>query len=715
MISQAQTAGFKGRISLTAGKAGLDVRVDDGEKADANEYAFYLYRDARKVASRWYGAGTSARFDEMTSPGRYSVTVFRRARGDGQAVRLGSTDLLLGESALAAVAPAKRLTADAFPFPAPVAVDRLEDLAAHWRPGEPQRLDIRVGGFVYPVFRQPAKGDRLYVVFGGAVPDRATITLPRFNRFSWSEDFPGTLLCVADPTLTLNSSLRLGWYVGNAEEDVSAGLAQVIEHLSSLLGVPLDRVVTYGSSGGGFAALQVAARLGRGTTAIAINAQAHVLDYSVRRSVHGFLAACLDGMPGPEARQVHARRLDVIEAWRQPTARSARALLVQNVQDTHHLERHFKPFCAAFDVPQDGNSPDGRIGSMLYSHEDGHAAEPRPMLGRILQHASSLTVPAGPSAAKHGPDLLLHIGLPKTGTTYLQRTFYAALASRAEAPLDYPDAGFYNHQVALYEPLGRHLPWKARPAVPGRWPALRDALGHRRGSVPTLLSAEALSALSNDGVEEFRQRLSDRQVDRIIITVRPLGVLLPSHWQQNMKQGGCGDLAAYAGRMLQVIERGESPSQMFCFRHTVQAWRRVFPDASITVLAMDGSHAQNLLSFARVCGLGQAHDAHLLASVPTAAEQNLSFSVDECRQLLAINERIARGELPASARRRAMDRFFQAREEAGHYERPRLLDRHKEAADAIDRQSAAWLSEQPACTLLRGRDFTEVTLPSVPA
>ncbi|WP_374674994.1 hypothetical protein [Ideonella sp.] len=335
----------------------------------------------------------------------------------------------------------------------------------------------------------------------------------------------------------------------------------------------------------------------------------------------------------------------------------------------------------------------------------GRAPAPRPARPR----PSHPPAPAAPPAVAPGAAVLLHIGLPKTGTTYLQRTFHAAWAGQACPPVDYPEAGFYNHQVALYEPLARFLPWTARRGHPDRWRELQAAMQRDTGGVATLLSAEALSALSDEGVASFRDLLGGRPVGRIIITVRPLASLLPSHWQQNMKQGGRGDLGGYAARMLELIERGEHPAPMFSYRHTVQAWRRVFPHACITVLAMDGSHTQNLLSFARLCGLGSEHDARLLASVPTAAEQNLSFSVQECSQLLEINEQIARGELPVSARRLAMDRFFQAREAGGQYERPTLSPAHREQADALDQVAREWLRVQPECELVHGRNEPVVT------
>lgn len=713
-------AGESGGITLTSSESGLVARVDATVMAEPTQFAFYLYRAGRRVATRWYTDDATAVFSQATAPGRYAVTAFARPTdGTRPAWRIGSAEWTVahgldGDTASRPGTEPASTGRRVQKMPPARPVGGLVELGEAIEPDEEQRLDVTLGDFVYPLLKHPVKGEAMFVVLGGAVPDRSTIELPRFNRFSWRDDFPGTLVCMADPTLTLDPALRLGWYVGSADDDVTEGLACIIERLADTLGIRLENVYTYGSSGGGFAALQVAARLGRGVTAVAINAQTQVLDYSVRRSVDQFLAASFGGLSAAEARQRFATRLSALEAWRQPQAAGARCLLVQNLDDPHHHERHFKPFCQQFGIEPDGQSPDGRMGSMLYRHDDGHAAEPRPMLGAILERAFRLK-PAGSTpvepvcevegdlrpAGRDAAPVVIHVGLPKTGTTYLQRTFHQAFARSDQAPLDYPDVGFYNQQIALYEPLGRFLPWKVREVSSMSWQRLRAVLS-KPGERPLLLSAEALSALDAEGVAEFRRLLGDRPVERIVITTRALHTLLPSHWQQNMKQGGRGDLGSYAQRILEAVEAGRSPAQMFSFRETIRRWRTQFPDTRFSVLVMDGSHTQNLVCFARLCGLGPEHDERLLASVPSAAEQNLSFSVEECRQLLVINERIARGQLPVAARRRAMDAFFRSRESGAHYDKPRLDASQQAAAQALDRSAHEAAAGDPLVDVLHG-------------
>lgn len=347
-----------------------------------------------------------------------------------------------------------------------------------------------------------------------------------------------------------------------------------------------------------------------------------------------------------------------------------------------------------------GPHPAGRYEAVAFSRVPGTSTVERHR-SRALDMAPPREAPS--ASLENAPGVVVHIGLPKTGTTYLQRTFHRALGNAAALPLDYPDTDFYNHQIALYEPLGAFLPWKPRPGAPELWKKL-DARLRTPGDRRILLSAEALSGLETPGIELFRSLLHGRPVERVVITTRALASLLPSHWQQNMKQGGRGTLERYADRILRAIREARSPSQMFCVSQTVRLWRKVFPDTPISVLEMDGAQAQNLLAFAEICGLGVEHDRALLQSVPPASEQNLSFSVDECRQLIEINEAIARGTLDVSARKKAMDAFFLARDKRVTYEKPVLDGERAAAAREVDHRSREALAALPGCKWIHGRE-----------
>jgi hypothetical protein len=295
--------------------------------------------------------------------------------------------------------------------------------------------------------------------------------------------------------------------------------------------------------------------------------------------------------------------------------------------------------------------------------------------------------------------LTVHIGLPKTGTTYLQKTLAAARPGLAQAGVDYPDTGYYNHQIAFYEPLGGHLPWAARPGLPERWAALRDVLSVERDDRHTLLSAEALSALDEAGVERFAELVAARQLVHLVITSRSLERLLPSHWQQNLKQGAVDSLEEFSAATLARVAAGVHPGTMFSAGLALSRWRRVCPSVRVTVLAMGADFAANLAAFASACGIPSTVD--LAAAVPPASEQNLSFSVDECRRLQVLNHRIAAGRAIERDRRRTMAIFFRQRDAGLPYQKPVLPPALVARARELDRWSERACEDDPACRLVR--------------
>lgn len=372
-------------VHLALDDGALVARVDPRPPVDGARFAFYLQRDGKRVETRWYSDEPSARFASPADASRYRVVGFVRRPGEAQA------EMVVSASLHRAVPRGRGVRLDGLKVHE-VEIGSLGDIL---HISGRLRLDVQVPGlpFTYQCLLLRKPGDRLFVVLGGAVPDRAEVELPRFNRFSWAPDFPGSVLCIADPTLRLDDHIRLGWYFGRADADATTGLCDVTAAIASAIGLRREQIVSYGSSGGGFAAMQLAARLGDGATAIAINPQTDVLRYAQKGSVREFLTVCTGGMRESIARERLGHRLRLAKAWRAPESARSRCLLVQNLRDRHHYNEHFLAFAAAFDVPVPGISADGRIGTMTYDHPNGHGAEPRSMVPAILERAFALRVP----------------------------------------------------------------------------------------------------------------------------------------------------------------------------------------------------------------------------------------------------------------------------------------------------------------------------------
>ena len=157
--------------------------------------------------------------------------------------------------------------------------------------------------------------------------------------------------------------------------------------------------------------------------------------------------------------------------------------------------------------------------------------------------------------------LLLHIGTQKSGTTYLQRVL-----ARLSGPLKRQDVLYpvrlhgrrevYNHEAAAYGLLGTpSFPWvpadKAR-AQQGAWEGLVRKVSRWEGTA--IVSGEAFSVIEPDAARRLVEALGVQDT-RIIITARDLGRVLPSSWQQHIRNGRSTTFPSYLSQ--QAERRGQ--------------------------------------------------------------------------------------------------------------------------------------------------------------
>lgn len=126
--------------------------------------------------------------------------------------------------------------------------------------------------------------------------------------------------------------------------------------------------------------------------------------------------------------------------------------------------------------------------------------------------------------------VFLHVGLPKSGTSYLQQVLAAnkpALADRER--LLFPGDG-WKDQVAAVRNVRRIR--RRRQETRGAWRRLVAEISEWSGS--SVVSMEWLCAATPDEVERIVEALAPADV-HAIFTVRDLGRTLPSSWQEMMQ------------------------------------------------------------------------------------------------------------------------------------------------------------------------------------
>jgi hypothetical protein len=199
-----------------------------------------------------------------------------------------------------------------------------------------------------------------------------------------------------------------------------------------------------------------------------------------------------------------------------------------------------------------------------------------------------------------GP-VLLHVGTPKTGTSYLQSVLFANREALAAQGLLYPADRFDAHFLAALDLM--RLPWGGlEEQARGAWDDLAAQVRAWPGTV--IISHEILAAATREDAERalFSLGYPDREV-RIIVSVRDLARQIPAEWQENVKHRRT---LSY-GRFLDQVRDPEHSGQVGSWFWSVQAvpeildrWAGGMDPSAITLVTVPPSGSPRGLLWERL-------------------------------------------------------------------------------------------------------------------
>ena len=203
---------------------------------------------------------------------------------------------------------------------------------------------------------------------------------------------------------------------------------------------------------------------------------------------------------------------------------------------------------------------------------------------------STTAQPVPPGAAGTGPGrVFLHIGEPKTGTTFLQQVMWGNRAALKAQGVVLPGHHPQDHFRASQDLRGiEKLP--SDPA--GSWTGEWDILATQARQAPgiAVISHELFSAAGEQQAERAVASLSPAEV-HLVLTVRDMASLLPAEWQETVKHRNARGWADWLGDVIDTESVSEDRREYWFWRvhdtlAILELWSRFLPAERIHVITM---------------------------------------------------------------------------------------------------------------------------------
>lgn len=274
--------------------------------------------------------------------------------------------------------------------------------------------------------------------------------------------------------------------------------------------------------------------------------------------------------------------------------------------------------------------------------------------------------------------IVLHIGTQKSGSTFLQQAIRTQADVLAKAGWLYPmrwarKERSYNQEAPMYGGAPGGFSWVSQPRTERLTVAWNRMLREVKSwEGPVLLSAEALSTLRTRDAEKIVRAL-DAPIE-VVITGRTLERIIPSSWQQHVRNGRGEGYERYLRRIEEEFVAGEGQAgsadgyegdlmrgfwRAYLISGLTRRWQRL-TGGTVSVVTVPTSGPPDVLwrRFAEACGLSD-----ILPTQPpalTQAEANIGITAPEAHALASVNRAMLTTGMPDLARRRL--RFIIVRE-----------------------------------------------------
>jgi len=230
----------------------------------------------------------------------------------------------------------------------------------------------------------------------------------------------------------------------------------------------------------------------------------------------------------------------------------------------------------------------------------------------------------------------LHVGLPKTGTSYLQSLLWDSRETLAGHGVLVPGDRRAAQHHAAWDLMGRSARGADQPMVPGSWQAIVSEVSGWSGT-HAIMSEEFLAFARPRDAKRAVDAFSPAQV-HVVVTVRDLARVLVGAWQQQLGKGQTWTWEEYAAAVRDP-ERGPAEAGIaFWLRQDVgrvlDSWESAVPRDCIHVVTVPPSGSPRDLLVERFALATRLEPAWLHGGGELG---NVSVGVAEAEVLLRLN------------------------------------------------------------------------------
>jgi hypothetical protein len=254
--------------------------------------------------------------------------------------------------------------------------------------------------------------------------------------------------------------------------------------------------------------------------------------------------------------------------------------------------------------------------------------------------------------------VVLHVGAPKSGTTFLQEALWLHRDALLEQGFRSPGRLQRDMFLAAVDVRRTHLQWGLqREQVEGRWQELCQEAREFPGT--TIMSHELLGAASAGQITNALAELDGMEID-VVFTARDLTRQVVSEWQERIKNGSTAPFLDFQRVLSKQLLSGELRGLFWRNQdlpRVLDRWARHLPPRSVHVVTSppaDQADPRELWSrFAEAVGF---NPAGLDPDSPTI-KNNPSLGVTQIAILRQVNSALA-GRIPQPAYTRVVKRYL---------------------------------------------------------